>query len=230
MFEIIMQLLSFIVSNSKLVLYLVSKWHYSYFFFLFLFQVMMIHNFTCSLISLYSLSGFLYGLTLSESTFELRQAPYLQPYFRLYWITKILELLDTVFMILRHRQRQISFLHVYHHSSMLLLADACYHLYPWPAMATYLATNSFVHVILYMYYCLTASFPNKSFSWRKYITQLQILQFFVLFVHAAHGYLNHGFCVYGLFYGVTMTSLFANFYYKSYVKCSKGKPEKYYKW
>ncbi|XP_071131521.1 very long chain fatty acid elongase 4-like [Mytilus edulis] len=161
--------------------------------------VLMFYNFTCSFISLYSLLGFLYCLTLSESTFELRPAPYLKPYFRLYWITKIIELLDTVFMILRHKQRQISFLHVYHHSSMLLLADACYHLYPWPAMATYLATNSFVHVILYMYYCLTASFPNKSFPWRKYITQLQILQFFVLFVHAAYGYLNHGFCIYGLF-------------------------------
>lgn len=32
--------------------------------------------------------------------------------FFIYWITKHLELLDTVFMILRHRQRQITFLHV----------------------------------------------------------------------------------------------------------------------
>jgi hypothetical protein len=46
-------------------------------------------------------------------------------------------------MILRHKRRQISFLHVYHHSSMLLLTDSCYHLYPWPAISVYLATNSF---------------------------------------------------------------------------------------
>jgi len=32
--------------------------------------------------------------------------------FFVYLITKHLELLDTVFMILRHRQRQITFLHV----------------------------------------------------------------------------------------------------------------------
>lgn len=179
---------------------------------------MIIHNFTCCFISLYSLLGFLYCFTISKSTFELGSAPYLLPYFKMYWITKIIELGDTVFMILRHRRRQISFLHVYHHSSMLLLTDACYFLYPWPAMSVYLATNSFVHVVLYLYYGLTALFPERSFPWKKNITQLQILQFIVLFKHALFGYLYHGFCIYGLFYGLTMTSLFSNFYYKAYVK------------
>jgi len=39
----------------------------------------------------------------------------------MYAFTKLLELMDTVFMILRHKTRQITFLHVFHHSSMLLL-------------------------------------------------------------------------------------------------------------
>lgn len=38
-----------------------------------------------------------------------------------YYISKAIELLDTVFMILRKRNNQITFLHVFHHSSMLLL-------------------------------------------------------------------------------------------------------------
>ena len=43
--------------------------------------------------------------------------------FRIYFYSKIIELLDTVFMILRHKRRQISFLHVFHHASMVLLCD-----------------------------------------------------------------------------------------------------------
>lgn len=37
-----------------------------------------------------------------------------------YFLVKILDLLDTVFFVLRKRTRQISFLHVYHHVAILL--------------------------------------------------------------------------------------------------------------
>lgn len=33
---------------------------------------------------------------------------------------KILDLLDTIFIILRKKQNQVSFLHVYHHGGMVL--------------------------------------------------------------------------------------------------------------
>ncbi|KAJ8315914.1 hypothetical protein KUTeg_006548, partial [Tegillarca granosa] len=158
----------------------------------------------------------------SESTFVKEPADYLKPYFKMYYTTKIIELLDTVFMIIRHRSRQISFLHVYHHSTMLLLSDSAYNMYPWPGIAPYLALNSFVHVVLYLYYGLTALFPDKSFPWKKHLTQLQIIQFLILFCHAAVGYLYHGYCVYGLFYGITMTSLFSNFYYQAYMRPRKS--------
>ncbi len=39
-----------------------------------------------------------------------------------YWMSKFVELMDTMYMILRHRTHQISFLHVWHHSSITLLA------------------------------------------------------------------------------------------------------------
>lgn len=39
-----------------------------------------------------------------------------------YYICKIIELLDTVFFVLRKKQRQISFLHLYHHSLMPVCA------------------------------------------------------------------------------------------------------------
>ncbi|NXP41667.1 ELOV4 protein, partial [Leiothrix lutea] len=36
-----------------------------------------------------------------------------------FFFSKVIELLDTVFLILRKKQEQVTFLHVYHHSSML---------------------------------------------------------------------------------------------------------------
>lgn len=36
----------------------------------------------------------------------------------LYYMCKITELLDTVFFVLRKKQKQISFLHLYHHTLM----------------------------------------------------------------------------------------------------------------
>ncbi len=42
--------------------------------------------------------------------------------FFVYWISKFVELMDTMYMIARHKSQQISFLHVWHHSSITLLA------------------------------------------------------------------------------------------------------------
>ncbi|GLH03297.1 Elongation of very long chain fatty acids protein [Gryllus bimaculatus] len=46
----------------------------------------------------------------------------------LYYVVKLVDLLDTVFYVMRKRDRQISFLHVYHHAGMVLLSyiGACY--------------------------------------------------------------------------------------------------------
>ena len=44
--------------------------------------------------------------------FEMKENPLLKYAMFVYLITKYTELLDTVIMILRHRRRQISFLHV----------------------------------------------------------------------------------------------------------------------
>lgn len=104
----------------------------------------------------------------------------------LYFVSKMIDLLDTVFFVLRKKQSHVSFLHVYHHAGMVALG--------WIG-TKYLAggqsvfmglINSFVHVIMYFYYYLT-SVDNKfkqSF-WKKYITQLQMVSctphFIILF-------------------------------------------------
>ncbi len=134
-----------------------------------------------------------------------------------YWLSKLYELLDTVFMILRHRGRQISFLHVFHHSSITLLADWGYFVSTAPAFVPVMGMNCMVHVVMYGYYGCTALFPLHDFTWKRRITQMQMLQFAVALVHGAVGYLYHGFCIYALLYGMGMLALFSNFYYRAFV-------------
>lgn len=39
----------------------------------------------------------------------------------IYFLVKVLDLMDTVFFVLRKKQNQVSFLHVYHHTGMVML-------------------------------------------------------------------------------------------------------------
>ncbi|XP_007896740.1 elongation of very long chain fatty acids protein 5 [Callorhinchus milii] len=181
-------------------------------------KILLVYNMTCSVLSLYTAGLFLNGLRSATSIFQKEPISELQSAFFIYWLLKNMELLDTVFMILRHKKRQISFLHVYHHCSMLILSDLTYHYYPWPAIAPFLAFNSIIHVFLYFYYGQSALNPIQRPAWKQRMTQMQILQFLVDLILAAWGYAFHGFCIYSLFYGFTMLSLFSNFYYKAFIK------------
>lgn len=93
-----------------------------------------------------------------------------------YFYAKLSELIDTVFFVLRKRDRQISFLHVYHHTYALVIS--WYILKYEPVYSTiFLCTfNSFIHIIMYAYYGL-AAFPNltKYLWWKKYITKMQLV-------------------------------------------------------
>ncbi|XP_071953374.1 very long chain fatty acid elongase 4-like [Antedon mediterranea] len=185
--------------------------------------VMVVYNLFCSLASIGTCLAYGYGMYDIGSIFVLSSTDVLKYAFLVYWIMKNVELLDTVFMILRHKSRQVSFLHVYHHSSMVLLSDFAYHHSPYAGIAFLLALNSFVHVWLYYYYSITAYDSNQSPAWKKRITQLQIAQFVIAIFHTTIGYRSHGFCVYSILYAFSMIGLFSNFYYQAFVRTRKTK-------
>lgn len=94
-----------------------------------------------------------------------------------FYLSKVLDFCDTAFIVLRKKDRQLSFLHVFHHTSIFLV----YYLQTLIAYNGdgFLAVilNSFVHLVMYSYYGLIAAFPGYSPPWKCWVTRLQMIQF-----------------------------------------------------
>ncbi|KAJ8300289.1 hypothetical protein KUTeg_021808, partial [Tegillarca granosa] len=144
-------------------------------------NVLIVYNFFLVAMSIYMFHEYLVSAVLSGYSLSCQPVDYSDDPLAVrianvcwwYFISKIIELLDTVFIILRKKNNQISFLHVYHHSSML---------FNWWLGVRYVAAlfhalnNTFVHIIMYSYYGLAAMGPHmqKYLWWKKYITKLQL--------------------------------------------------------
>lgn len=70
---------------------------------------------------------------------------------------KLFDLLDTVFFVLRKKSSQITFLHVVHHMIMPMTTWVGMKYVPRTPTLMTMVANSFVHVIMYYYYYLSAS-------------------------------------------------------------------------
>jgi len=103
-----------------------------------------------------------------------------------YYLTvKYIEFLDTLFFVLRKKQNQVSFLHVYHHTNMAIFTWIFVRYVRGPEMFVIGVTNTFVHVVMYTYYLLAGFGPavQKYLWWKKYITKLQLAQFVMLILY-----------------------------------------------
>uniref|UniRef100_A0A336LS88 Elongation of very long chain fatty acids protein n=1 Tax=Culicoides sonorensis TaxID=179676 RepID=A0A336LS88_CULSO len=144
--------------------------------------------------------------------------------FWIYTMNKLLDLIDTVFFVLRKKQRHISFLHVYHHSSMPLLAFFFGKYAPGHEPTIVALCNTTIHVMMYSYYLMAAAGPKfRRFLWlKKYITMMQMFQFCLIICYLAMAFFNScGFnkVVSGLIIAQAGLNLFlfANFYRRAYL-------------
>lgn len=94
-----------------------------------------------------------------------------------YFILKVADLLDTVFFVLRKKEKQISFLHLYHHTGMVVLTWNAAKYYPGGHSIFTGFLNSIIHIVMYAYYLVSAFNPEykNNLWWKKYITQMQIV-------------------------------------------------------
>ncbi|KAK9522879.1 hypothetical protein VZT92_019318 [Zoarces viviparus] len=145
----------------------------------------------------------------------------------LYYFSKFIEMLDTIFFVVRKKNSQVTFLHVYHHSIMP---------FTWwfgvrfsaGGMGTFHALlNCIVHVIMYTYYGLTALGPKyqKYLWWKKHLTTIQLIQFAVVTSHISQYFFlkdcSYQFPIFVYIigsYGLIFLFLFLNFWYHAYTK------------
>ncbi|ORX35482.1 ELO family [Kockovaella imperatae] len=117
--------------------------------------------------------------------------PRLITYYMLNYYVKYIELIDTVFLVLK--KKPLAFLHVFHHAATAIL---CFTQLEGETSVQWvvITLNLTVHVIMYYYYYATAG--GAKIWWKKYLTTMQITQFvidlfityFASYQHFAHKY------------------------------------------
>eukprot|EP01066_Platyproteum_vivax_P015491 Platyproteum_vivax@DN6842_c0_g1_i2.p1 len=141
----------------------------------------------------------------------------------IFYLSKVLDYLDTVFIVVRGKWRQLSFLHVYHHFSVMLIywinlnggydGDVYYTV----------VLNGGIHVVMYTYYLLRVCNVPVPMPLKALVTRAQMLQFVLMNVQGV--YVLYFDCQYParivymyLVYVFSLLLLFQNFASKTYTK------------
>lgn len=131
---------------------------------------------------------------IKKNYFEMTLEPYEYSLGYCYFLLKIYDLIETFFFVLRKKQSQVSFLHVYHHimilffvylgmrslpgkMSIILMVESLTINYSGGHNMVYGFINTIVHALMYIYYFL-AAYDSKItwlYQWKKIITQIQLV-------------------------------------------------------
>jgi len=141
----------------------------------------------------------------------------------LFYLTKVLDFADTVFMILRGKWNQVTFLHVYHHITIYLVYWLILNTgYDGDIYVT-VVLNGSIHFIMYFYYLATTFNLSVPRPLKMMVTNMQLVQFVCMMTQAV--VLLFMGCPYPvnltkmyLVYIMSMFLLFSNFKRKAYGK------------
>lgn len=176
-----------------------------------------------------------YGQALRDFTFPSKDenSPAIQQhiwYFYLYYLTKFVDLLDTIFFVLRKKLTQITTLHLYHHTAVPILGWlTLWYRFNVPSITLFALLNSLVHVVMYSYYTLSAFGPKiqKYLWWKKYLTQLQLFQFAIFGIYGTLVKLFHiGYPPFAFWLAFSQPPLFYYMFHEFYVKSYRMKSVK----
>ncbi|XP_067928969.1 very long chain fatty acid elongase 7-like [Watersipora subatra] len=172
------------------------------------------------------MSGWLTGYSLRCQPVDYSESPQALRMLRachLFYISKFVEFVDTIFFVMRKKFTHISFLHVFHHGIMPASWWFGVKFVPGGFGTFHAMLNCFIHVVMYLYYGLAAMGPqyHKYIWWKKHLTKMQIGQFIIVTLHSVQ--LLFISCDYPIIFAYWILSyaliflfMFLNFYIQAY--------------
>jgi len=156
----------------------------------------------------------------------------------LFYVSKIWDFWDTIFIVIGKKWRQLSFLHVYHHTTIFLF----YWLnvnsqYDGDVFLTILL-NGFIHTVMYTYYFISmhTKDPKTGISlniwWKSSLTLFQLAQFLAMMTQASYlvmkdcASISRRNTIVYFVYIMTLFFLFSQFFVASYMKPKSKKTKK----
>eukprot|EP00039_Didymoeca_costata_P018623 m.334257 g.334257 ORF g.334257 m.334257 type:complete len:304 (-) comp17320_c0_seq1:63-974(-) len=138
-----------------------------------------------------------------------------------FYVSKVFDYCDTVFIVLRGKWEQFSFLHIYHHASIFLFYWLNINIgYDGDIYLT-IILNGAVHLVMYFYYLLTTFNVPVPKPIKMMITNMQMIQFLCMNAQAIYILVNG--CpypprvtVFYLVYIISLFILFNNFKKRAY--------------
>lgn len=148
----------------------------------------------------------------------------------LFYVSKVWDFWDTIFIVIGKKWNQLSFLHVYHHTTIFLFYWVNVNInFDGDVFLTVLL-NGFIHTVMYTYYfiCMHTKDPKTGKSlpiwWKSSLTMFQMIQFVCMMTQASFLFItkcpNAPAAVRNLyfFYIFSLLILFAQFFVQSYGK------------
>ncbi|XP_032777536.2 LOW QUALITY PROTEIN: elongation of very long chain fatty acids protein AAEL008004 [Daphnia magna] len=140
-----------------------------------------------------------------------------------YCVSKLIDLLDTLFFVLRKKENHLTFLHIYHHVCMLLTVWIGFRFISGGQSAFLPTVNTLMNIGVHFYYLIAAMGPSfrKYLWWKKYLTVFQMFELACIGLHGSQLlFVDCGFPSAISWYYVVQTSifllLFKNFHSKKY--------------
>ena len=141
----------------------------------------------------------------------------------LFFLSKYVDMLDTIFFILRKKLNQVTVLHLIHHGLVPFISFPVIRYASGGSTLICGCFNSLEHVIMYTYYLAAVMGPRFQWflKWKKQVTACQISQFVIVALHSFQQlFVECGYPI-TLSYWIAGTEvfffcLFVSFYRKSY--------------
>jgi len=100
----------------------------------------------------------------------------------IFYLVKLVEFFNTIFLILRKRLHHLTYLHIFHHATIFPLWWLGVNFHTDGVTAFAVLSNSLIHTIMYTHYILSL-FGNKFkrfIWWKRYLGIFQMMQYYAL--------------------------------------------------